>query len=113
MQNPLKIDWKLIDFVENSPKQQEVYLVCGVKTPHQTPFWTKAFYVYGYSFLASQIELTQEGLSAFQRHPENLLYYWPEGWYEYCDSDSTASPLPFPPTYFAEVDLPLRLFFPD
>ena len=112
MQKPLNIDWKPADFIENSPKQQEIYLVCGVNPPRQTPFWGKAFYVYGYSFLASQPELTSEGPNAFDRHPETLLYYWPEGWYSYCDDDSSATPLPHPPAFFAEVDLPLQLFFP-
>ncbi len=98
--------WKKLDFIENSPENEQVYLVCG-RIPRF--FWVKAFYIYGYTRPYSPGSPAVVDPTLVDIHPTNFLPYWKEGWYELTDDDTSASPLPYTPSFYAEVDLPIAL----
>lgn len=108
------IEWKS---AENLPKDQEIYLVCGVFAYGKQAFWGRAVYVAPYSWLASPKDIASAPPNTFDQCPDyredpvaGALFYWPAGWYE-VSTDSTAVKLTGEVLFYTSMELPKEVLF--
>ena len=101
-----QIDWIP---VQKTPKNGVIYVVCGREGGSNRPFWSRGFYLGEHTHEVDAGVLASEGRDNFSYSPFHDAWFWPEGWYEYCDFDGTSYPMASWPMFYAEVELPVEV----